>query len=119
MRFRPNIGYVIGALLWLPYWVCVICEAQPPLTSDSRAAGVTPASIDPTSLPRRAPVYIPPRDDIFDVLVTNTRPIVVEVTVFSNEVRRTIWYKDGQARTNEQTLSTNMLSRTTNTVSIP
>lgn len=32
MRFRLNIGYVIGALLWLPYWVCVVCEAQSNVT---------------------------------------------------------------------------------------
>lgn len=105
----PAATYLLG---------CVAVFSQPQVTSDSRAAGVVPAAINPTSLPPRAPVFVPPHDDIFDVLVTNTRPLVVEVTVFSNEVRRTIWYKNGQARTNFQTLTTNVISVTTNTLNL-
>lgn len=94
----------------------VVAFAQPPLTSDSRE---TPRLGLPTPYAGRAPVYVPPVDDVYDVLVTNTRVLVVEETVWSNEVRRTVWHKKGEAnpRTNFTTLSSNLISRTTNTIS--
>lgn len=111
-RLRHNFRWVVGALIAITLPV----SSQPPATSDSRQARQIPDAINPLSLPQRAPVYIPPQDDVFEVLVTNTRPVVVEVEVYSNVVRRTIWYQRGQLRTNDMILSTNLLSRSTNSV---
>lgn len=101
---------VVGALIALPVF------SQPSTTSDSRQSRQVPDAINPLTLPTRAPVYIAPQDDVFEVLVTNIRPVVVEVEIYSNVVRRTIWHQRGQLRTNDTILSTNLLSRSTNSV---
>lgn len=97
--------------------MAVVACAQPPLTSDSTQVPRLALPMPPTYA-GRAPVYVPPVTDVYDVLVTNTRVLVVEVTVYSNEVQRTVWHKKGEAhpRTNFLILSSNMISRTTNAI---
>lgn len=89
---------------------------QPPTTSDSRQARQAPNFINPLLLPPRTPVYVPPHDDVFEVLVTNRVPVVVVEEVYSNVVRRTIWHQRGELRTNDEVLCTNLVSRITNSV---
>lgn len=88
--------------------------AQPPFTSDSR--DVPRLAIPP--YPGRAPIYVPAVPDVYDELVTNQRVLVVEETVYSNVVQRTVWHKKGEhlPRTNYLILSSNKVSQVTNSL---
>lgn len=59
--------------------------------------------------------WTPPRDVIYEELSTNVQPITVRVTVSSNVIRRTIWWKGDVVRTNYAVLESNVLSCVTNT----
>jgi len=105
----------------LPFLVLLavlgILTAQPPITSDGRDVPRMPPM--PPVYEGRVPFYFPPRDDIYVELVTNTRPILVEVSVSSNVIRRTLWYHDSNLRTNFWVMASNRISVTTNIWSGP
>lgn len=89
--------------------------SQPPLTSDSTKARLLPQP-NPGVYSGRAAQYVEPKIDYFSRLETNTRPVVVEITVMSNRMLRVSGYVDGHLTTNELVLSSNLVSRTTNNV---
>src|SRR5688572_8978501 len=105
MKWLGSIGLVCCAL------------AQPPVTSDSRVAPSF-KPVDPIILPGRQPIYVPPRIDVFDVVTTNNRPVVVAIEVHSNVVHRLVWWQNGVCRTNDTIISSNIVSCTTNFVPI-
>lgn len=86
--------------------VLIACGQTSRLSSDGRQyLPVPPGNI-----------FVPPSDQIFDVTVTNTIPIVVRQEVWSNVVRRTIWYKNGNRQTNDAIIASNLLTVITNTL---
>jgi len=96
--------------------------AQPLITSDRRDTGGLPYPPGMTNVPQwpgRQRIYAAPEIDVFPLLLTNIRPIVVEVTVITQVVQRTVWYHGGIRATNDSLLSSNVLSRTTNDLSTP
>lgn len=101
----------------ISFTLAVAVLAQPPMTSDHREAPRAELPMPPT-YHGRAPVYVPPVTDVYDEIVTNTRILVVEETVWSNTVHKTVWYKKGEPmpRTNFLVLSSNMVQRTTNSL---
>lgn len=90
---------------------------QPPLTSDSTKARTLPL-INPGVYPGRTAQYVEPRIDYFSRLETNMRPLVVEITVISNRMLRVTGYLDGQLDTNELILTSNVVSRITNSTAL-
>lgn len=90
-------------------------SAQPPLTSNSRESPSF-RHPEPVIYPGRAPIYVAPHIDVYSALVTNVRPLVVEVTIVSNVEQRILWYQAGVPLTNYSILATSIVSRTTNTL---
>lgn len=64
-------------------------------------------------LPPRG-IFVPPNDSIIIEFRTNHVPLVVETTVTSNVIRRSIWFHQGQAQTNDLLLTNSVILKTTN-----
>lgn len=91
--------------------VLIACGQTSRITSDARP--MPSSSILPVP---HGTIFIPPNDQIFTLTLTNQIPIVVREEVWSNVVRRTIWYKDGHAQTNDAIIASNLLTVITNTL---
>lgn len=102
--------------------LALVAVAQPITTSDSRRTHgrqweppIPPPLGVTNTWPERAVIYIAPHIDVFPLVITNVRPLVVEVTVTTQVVQRTVWHDNGP-HTNDLILCSNLVSRTTNSL---
>lgn len=89
--------------------------AQRDLTSDARRVPRMLYAAE-AGLPTPRPLFVAPQISVFKEFRTNDLPLVVQRTITSNVVQRTVWVDGSTWNTNDLVLASNVVSVVTNSV---
>lgn len=111
MKLQIPLWLVALALMALWVWSIHGQFNTSRVTSD---ASQTRGGLPMAPMPNGTGIFVPPSTTIFTEFRTSTVPLVVEITVTSNIIRRDVFWMAGKPTTNDWLMTNWVVSKATN-----